>query len=94
MCSQCGGDLYVTQGIDGWYEKCIHCSYQRNLQTTAELADALMQKGKEASLTSETSYCPNLADCQYISRKEESLLPSANLLDVTIEMQTASFSLN
>lgn len=94
MCSQCGGDLYVARGMDGWYEKCVHCSYHHNLQTTADLAKALTQNEKEASLTNETSYCPNLANCQYIASRDESLLPSVNLLDVTIQMQTASFSLN
>jgi hypothetical protein len=94
MCSQCGGDLYITRGTDGWYEKCVHCSYHHNLQTTTDLTKALAQKEKWASLTNEISYYPNLTNYQYHAGKDETLLPSVNLLDATIQMQTASFSLN
>jgi hypothetical protein len=94
MCSQCGGDLYIARGTDGWYEKCVHCSFRHNLQTAADLTEALTQREKEAALINETSYCLNLANCQHIAGKDKSLLPLANLVDVTIQTETASFSLN
>jgi len=94
MCPQCGGDLFIARGRDGWYEKCVNCSYHHNLQTTADLARALAQREKETAPTDETSYGRNLTNCRYIAIEDESLLPSANLLDVTVQIRTASFSLN
>jgi len=94
MCPQCGGDLFIAQNSEGWYEKCVHCSYQHNLQTTAELTRALAQKEKETLLTDETSYSHNLTNRPYVTVKGESSITSANLLDATVPLRHASFSLN
>jgi hypothetical protein len=31
-CSRCKGDLYVSQGLDGWYEQCLQCGSRQRLQ--------------------------------------------------------------
>jgi len=94
MCPQCGGDLFIARAREGWYEKCVHCSYHHNLQTTAELARALAQREKENLLTDETSYGKDLTNHPFTAMRDESLLPSANLLDTTVRIRTASFSVN
>jgi hypothetical protein len=61
---------------------------------TNDLARALAQREKETSLADETSYGRDLTNCPYTAIRDESLLPSANLLDTTVRIRTASFSLN
>jgi hypothetical protein len=94
MCPHCGGDLFIARAREGWYERCVHCSYHHSLQTTNDLARALAQREKETSLADETSYGRDLTNCPYTAIRDESLLPSANLLDTTVRIRTASFSLN
>ena len=35
-CPRCGGDIFIAKDIDGWYEQCLQCSYQRELKDLAE----------------------------------------------------------
>ncbi len=35
-CPKCGGDMFIDKDIYGWYEKCLQCSYQRDLKDLAE----------------------------------------------------------
>jgi hypothetical protein len=93
MCSQCGGDLYITRDMDGWYEKCIHCSYRHSLRTADDFAKALTHK-EEDSLSSETSNCPDMTNWQYLAAEDRNPISSTNLLNSTVQIQTASFSLN
>jgi DNA-directed RNA polymerase subunit M/transcription elongation factor TFIIS len=30
-CPRCNGDLFVQHEIDGWYEECLSCGYQRDV---------------------------------------------------------------
>ncbi len=35
-CPRCQGDVFLDKGMDGWYEKCLQCSHERELKTLAE----------------------------------------------------------
>ncbi len=35
-CPRCQGDVFLDKDIDGWYEKCLQCSYEHELKTLAE----------------------------------------------------------
>lgn len=30
-CTRCGGDLFISRDLDGWFEQCLQCSYRREL---------------------------------------------------------------
>ena len=30
-CPRCNGDLFIQREIDGWYEECLSCGYQRDV---------------------------------------------------------------
>jgi ribosomal protein S27AE len=30
-CPRCGGDLFIQREVDGWYEECLLCGYQRDV---------------------------------------------------------------
>jgi hypothetical protein len=32
-CPRCGGDLFVYGDMDGWYEECLQCAYERQLKS-------------------------------------------------------------
>jgi len=31
-CPRCMGDLFISEDMDGWYEQCLQCSFQRELK--------------------------------------------------------------
>ncbi len=31
-CPRCGGDVYIENGLDEWYEVCLMCSYRREIK--------------------------------------------------------------
>jgi ribosomal protein S27AE len=35
-CPRCAGDLFIYQDMDGWYEQCLQCSFERELKELAE----------------------------------------------------------
>ncbi len=35
-CPKCGGDMFIDKDIYGWYEKCLQCSHQHDLNDLAE----------------------------------------------------------
>ena len=34
-CQRCGGDTFVDNDADGWYEQCLMCSHRRELKEIA-----------------------------------------------------------
>ncbi len=58
-CPHCGGDVFITVGLDGWYEHYLQCGYEcelRNISVSGVQAETkkvpvLMQKesGESAS---------------------------------------------
>jgi len=37
-CPRCGGDVFVDQDFDTWFEQCLQCSHRRELDTAPALA--------------------------------------------------------
>jgi ribosomal protein S27AE len=35
-CPRCGGDTFVDQELDGWYEVCLQCSHRLELRRITE----------------------------------------------------------
>jgi ribosomal protein S27AE len=46
-CPRCGGDIFIDRNLDGWYEQCLQCSYQRELRGLAEFKERPTRKEKE-----------------------------------------------
>lgn len=38
-CPRCHGDVFLDRDLDGWYEKCLQCSYERELKTLEEFTE-------------------------------------------------------
>ena len=36
-CPRCMGDIFIEGDIDGWYEQCLQCGWQREFESLAEL---------------------------------------------------------
>jgi len=36
-CPRCGGDISIDRELDGWYEQCLQCGYQRAISSTGEV---------------------------------------------------------
>ena len=45
-CPRCGGNLFMYDGIDGWYEQCLQCSHIIYLKT---IYDNRVKTGPEAA---------------------------------------------
>ena len=35
-CPKCGGNLFLYNDFDGWYEQCLQCSFTKYLEVVAE----------------------------------------------------------
>ena len=38
-CPKCNGDIFVDKDIDGWYERCLQCGYNQDLETIVEVKE-------------------------------------------------------
>ncbi len=47
-CPRCGGDMYVDKDIDGWYTKCLQCSFSPKLSPIWSSTDNPLPKKKTA----------------------------------------------
>ncbi len=36
-CPKCKGDIFVDRDIDGWYERCLQCGYNQDVETIVEV---------------------------------------------------------
>ena len=36
-CPKCGGDIFVDQDMNGWYEQCLQCGYLHDLRPMLEV---------------------------------------------------------
>ena len=34
-CPRCQGDLFMDKNLDGWYQRCLQCGYQREMKPIA-----------------------------------------------------------
>jgi len=35
-CPRCGGTMFLDRDLDGWYERCLNCSYECKLRSIGE----------------------------------------------------------
>ena len=38
-CPRCKGDIFLDKDIDGWYERCLQCGYNQDLETIVEVRE-------------------------------------------------------
>jgi hypothetical protein len=38
-CPKCNGDIFVDKDFDGWYERCLQCGYNQDLETIVEVKE-------------------------------------------------------
>ena len=31
-CPKCGGDIFVSPGLSGWYAECLQCGYRKKMR--------------------------------------------------------------
>ena len=41
MCPRCRGDIFLDQERGKWYEQCLQCGYERELESIVELKKQL-----------------------------------------------------
>jgi len=51
-CPKCGGNLYLTKFVYGWYEKCLQCGYDVYLADIAEINNQKPGNNREEEKTS------------------------------------------
>ncbi|MFC1985655.1 hypothetical protein ACFLWC_01515 [Chloroflexota bacterium] len=45
-CPRCGGDIFITTDLDGWYEQCLQCSYRHELKRLDEFKKQPISVGR------------------------------------------------
>jgi hypothetical protein len=53
-CPKCKGDIFLEKDIDGWYERCLQCGYNQDLETIVEV------KAKGVSSQAYSYYKPEI----------------------------------
>lgn len=47
-CPRCRGDVVIDRDLDGWYEQCLQCGYQRYLENLTRAPQPVKKEGKVA----------------------------------------------
>lgn len=51
-CPRCGGDSYIDNDMDGWYEQCLLCGHRRELKDLDQfLKQPVQAAGKRDDLS-------------------------------------------
>lgn len=45
-CPRCGGDTFVDNDADGWYEQCLMCSHRREMKKLTVRREEPVREGK------------------------------------------------
>ena len=45
-CPRCKGDMFIEEGLDGWYQQCLQCSYRQDLKKPYGRTLRLYEKNK------------------------------------------------
>ncbi len=53
-CPRCGGDVFLDQDMESWYEQCLQCSYSHELKSIANFKEQPAEKRKETSVAGGT----------------------------------------
>ncbi|TET12977.1 MAG: hypothetical protein E3J81_09760 [Dehalococcoidia bacterium] len=46
-CPKCNGDIFLEKDIDGWYERCLQCGYNQDLETIVEVKEQPSREKRE-----------------------------------------------
>ncbi len=49
-CPKCKGDIFLEKDIDGWYERCLQCGYNRDLETIVEVKEQPSVRKREPAI--------------------------------------------
>ena len=49
-CPKCNGDVFLEKDIDGWYERCLQCGYNRDMIALVEIKEQVPGRKKEPVL--------------------------------------------
>ena len=47
LCPRCGGDMFLSKDVYGYYEQCLQCSYIYELKNTTEFKRQQIPREKE-----------------------------------------------
>ena len=48
-CPKCHGDIFMEKDTAGWYEKCLQCGYNRDMEVMVEVKEQAPVPEEEAS---------------------------------------------
>jgi hypothetical protein len=54
-CLRCGGDILVNHDQFGWYEDCIQCGHQSNVDGQNKLIEELLKNKKGSMLVTQNA---------------------------------------
>jgi len=46
-CPRCGGDIWLDRDQYSWYEQCLQCGYERDLESIAEFEEQPAERERE-----------------------------------------------
>ena len=49
-CPKCHGDVFLEKDINGWYERCLQCGYNRDTIPLVEIKEQVSGRKKEPVL--------------------------------------------
>ena len=49
-CPKCGGDVFIDDDMNGWYEQCLQCGYLHDLRTIVEVKEQPRERKREPVL--------------------------------------------
>jgi len=50
-CPKCKGDMFLDKDIDGWYERCLQCGYNQDLEPMVEVKKQPPARKRELATT-------------------------------------------
>ena len=48
-CPRCGGDVFIDQDLNGWYEQCLQCSHKHELKNLSRFKEPATRRERESS---------------------------------------------
>jgi len=49
-CPRCNGDVFLERDIGGWYERCLQCGHNQDLESVIEVKEQASGRDKELAL--------------------------------------------
>ena len=54
-CPKCNGDIFLDRDIDGWYERCLQCGYNRDLESIVEVREQTPVRKRKLATAGKTA---------------------------------------